>query len=406
MNVDYNPNSAIPEINFNQRISQVNDYLKEMGMESEYLSNEQAASVFNEIAKDSNGDVNAQDFALALAQQYDSSIKDIDDLDKDYYYALTGIAFADGDGNSFSLEDLELFQKEVEKYTEEKQQENTSATRNDNGVLENAPEYFKQRSSTTASDRIKVDNNGTYYVVADAFNKNKSDNIDCYSRLITNVYGYSYDSEKGKKLMDALLKANPDLENGMQVGERINLVNAQEILNPESVQDKNDEPKTFEDYSSEFDSEIEDDALNTMLNDDNLSNEEKMELLTKAKTNNPEMVEKYLQNDDTFYVNAFIDMVANSEYSIDDIVSFSDNYNEIQGDNKSLNVGSLYADFLKSYVSLYEKAKESDEVDKLEKPTYIAKNIEQSSHLSEDEKTELLRRIALATGYMVHLGRR
>ena len=401
---DFGTNS-MPEINFNKRISQVNDYLKGKGMEAEYLSNEEAVSVFNEIA-DSNGDVNAQDFALALAQQYDSSIKDIDDLDKDYYYALTGIAFADGDGNSFSLEDLELFQKEVEKYTEEKQQENTSATRNDNGVLENAPEYFKQRSSTTASDRIKVDNNGTYYVVADAFNKNKSDNIDCYSRLITNVYGYSYDSEEGKKLMDALLKANPDLENGMQVGERINLVNAQEILNPESVQDKNDEPKTFEDYSSEFDSEIEDDALNTMLNDDNLSNEEKMELLTKAKTNNPEMVEKYLQNDDTFYVNAFIDMVANSEYSIDDIVSFSDNYNEIQGDNKSLNVGSLYADFLKSYVSLYEKAKESDEVDKLEKPTYIAKNIEQSSHLSEDEKTELLRRIALATGYMVHLGRR
>ena len=401
---DFGTNS-MPEINFNKRISQVNDYLKGKGMEAEYLSNEEAVSVFNEIA-DSNGDVNAQDFALALAQQYDSSIKDIDDLDKDYYYALTGIAFADGDGNSFSLEDLELFQKEVEKYTEEKQQENTSATRNDNGVLENAPEYFKQRSSTTASDRIKVDNNGTYYVVADAFNKNKSDNIDCYSRLITNVYGYSYDSEEGKKLMDALLKANPDLENGMQIGERINLVNAQEILNPESVQDKNDEPKTFEDYSSEFDSEIEDDALNTMLNDDNLSNEEKMELLTKAKTNNPEMVEKYLQNDDTFYVNAFIDMVANSEYSIDDIVSFSDNYNEIQGDNKSLNVGSLYADFLKSYVSLYEKAGESDEVDKLEKPTYIAKNIEQSSHLSEDEKTELLRRIALATGYMVHLGRR
>lgn len=401
---DFGTNS-MPEIDFNKRISQVNDYLKGKGMEAEYLSNEEAVSVFNEIA-DSNGDVNAQDFALALAQQYDSSIKDIDDLDKDYYYALTGIAFADGDGNSFSLEDLELFQKEVEKYTEEKQQENTSATRNDNGVLENAPEYFKQRSSTTASDRIKVDNNGTYYVVADAFNKNKSDNIDCYSRLITNVYGYSYDSEEGKKLMDALLKANPDLENGMQVGERINLVNAQEILNPESVQDKNDEPKTFEDYSSEFDSEIKDDALNTMLNDDNLSNEEKMELLTKAKTNNPEMVEKYLQNDDTFYVNAFIDMVANSEYSIDDIVSFSDNYNEIQGDNKSLNVGSLYADFLKSYVSLYEKAGESDEVDKLEKPTYIAKNIEQSSHLSEDEKTELLRRIALATGYMVHLGRR
>ncbi len=401
---DFGTNS-MPEIDFNKRISQVNDYLKGKGMEAEYLSNEEAVSVFNEIA-DSNGDVDAQDFALALAQQYDSSIKDIDDLDKDYYYALTGIAFADGDGNSFSLEDLELFQKEVEKYTEEKQQENTSATRNDNGVLENAPEYFKQRSSTTASDRIKVDNNGTYYVVADAFNKNKSDNIDCYSRLITNVYGYSYDSEEGKKLMDALLKANPDLENGMQVGERINLVNAQEILNPESVQDKNDEPKTFEDYSSEFDSEIEDDALNTMLNDDNLSNEEKMELLTKAKTNNPEMVEKYLQNDDTFYVNAFIDMVANSEYSIDDIVSFSDNYNEIQGDNKSLNVGSLYADFLKSYVSLYEKAGESDEVDKLEKPTYIAKNIEQSSHLSEDEKTELLRRIALATGYMVHLGRR
>lgn len=401
---DFGTNS-MPEIDFNKRISQVNDYLKGKGMEAEYLSNEEAVSVFNEIA-DSNGDVNAQDFALALAQQYDSSIKDIDDLDKDYYYALTGIAFADGDGNSFSLEDLELFQKEVEKYTEEKQQENTSATRTDDGVLENAPEYFKQRSSTTASDRIKVDNNGTYYVVADAFNKNKSDNIDCYSRLITNVYGYSYDSEEGKKLMDALLKANPDLENGMQVGERINLVNAQEILNPESVQDKNDEPKTFEDYSSEFDSEIEDDALNTMLNDDNLSNEEKMELLTKAKTNNPEMVEKYLQNDDTFYVNAFIDMVANSEYSIDDIVSFSDNYNEIQGDNKSLNVGSLYADFLKSYVSLYEKAGESDEVDKLEKPTYIAKNIEQSSHLSEDEKTELLRRIALATGYMVHLGRR
>ncbi len=401
---DFGTNS-MPEIDFNKRISQVNDYLKGKGMEAEYLSNEEAVSVFNEIA-DSNGDVNAQDFALALAQQYDSSIKDIDDLDKDYYYALTGIAFADGDGNSFSLEDLELFQKEVEKYTEEKQQENTSATRTDDGVLENAPEYFKQRSSTTASDRIKVDNNGTYYVVADAFNKNKSDNIDCYSRLITNVYGYSYDSEEGKKLMDALLKANPDLENGIQVGERINLVNAQEILNPESVQDKNDEPKTFEDYSSEFDSEIEDDALNTMLNDDNLSNEEKMELLTKAKTNNPEMVEKYLQNDDTFYVNAFIDMVANSEYSIDDIVSFSDNYNEIQGDNKSLNVGSLYADFLKSYVSLYEKAGESDEVDKLEKPTYIAKNIEQSSHLSEDEKTELLRRIALATGYMVHLGRR
>lgn len=401
---DFGTNS-MPEIDFNKRISQVNDYLKGKGMEAEYLSNEEAVSVFNEIA-DSNGDVNAQDFALALAQQYDSSIKDIDDLDKDYYYALTGIAFADGDGNNFSLEDLELFQKEVEKYTEEKQQENTSATRTDDGVLENAPEYFKQRSSTTASDRIKVDNNGTYYVVADAFNKNKSDNIDCYSRLITNVYGYSYDSEEGKKLMDALLKANPDLENGMQVGERINLVNAQEILNPESVQDKNDEPKTFEDYSSEFDSEIEDDALNTMLNDDNLSNEEKMELLTKAKTNNPEMVEKYLQNDDTFYVNAFIDMVANSEYSIDDIVSFSDNYNEIQGDNKSLNVGSLYADFLKSYVSLYEKAGESDEVDKLEKPTYIAKNIEQSSHLSEDEKTELLRRIALATGYMVHLGRR
>ena len=401
---DFGTNS-MPEIDFNKRISQVNDYLKGKGMEAEYLSNEEAVSVFNEIA-DSNGDVNAQDFALALAQQYDSSIKDIDDLDKDYYYALTGIAFADGDGNSFSLEDLELFQKEVEKYTEEKQQENTSATRNDNGVLENAPEYFKQRSSTTASDRIKVDNNGTYYVVADAFNKNKSDNIDCYSRLITNVYGYSYDSEEGKKLMDALLKANPDLENGIQVGERINLVNAQEILNPESVQDKNDEPKTFEDYSSEFDSEIKDDALNTMLNDDNLSNEEKMELLTKAKTNNPEMVEKYLQNDDTFYVNAFIDIVANDKYSIDDIVSFSDNYNEIQGENKSLNVGSLYADFLKSYVSLYEKAGESDEVDKLEKPTYIAKNIEQSSHLSEDEKTELLRRIALATGYMVHLGRR
>ena len=106
---DFGTNS-MPEIDFNKRISQVNDYLKGKGMEAEYLSNEEAVSVFNEIA-DSNVEVDAQDFALALAQQYDSSIKDIDDLDKDYYYALTGIAFADGDGSSFSLEDLELFQK-------------------------------------------------------------------------------------------------------------------------------------------------------------------------------------------------------------------------------------------------------------------------------------------------------
>ena len=400
---DFGTNS-MPEIDFNKRISQVNDYLKGKGMEAEYLSNEQAVSVFNEIA-DSNGEVDAQDFALALAQQYDSSIKDIDDLDKNYYYALTGIAFADGDGNSFSLEDLELFQKEVEKYTKQQQAENTSATRNDKGILENTPEYFKQRNTNTASDRIKVDNNGTYYVVADAFNKNKSDNIDCYSRLITNIYGYSYDSEEGKKLMEALLEANPDLENGMQVGERINLVNAQEVLNLEPAQDNNkpvlDENKseTYNGYIEQFYQEVNNDNLHTMLLDKELSPNEKVELLSEAKTYNSELVEQYLKQDDTFYVSSFIGMTYSDNYSVDDIANFISGYNEVQGSNKSLNISdNLVGTFIESCVALFERAAQSNETDKLNNAKDVAENIRTTTCFNNAEKEMLLERLSVASG--------
>lgn len=403
MDVNFNEmqNSKLPDINYSKRLEEINKSLKEMGMEDEYLSNEEAVSIFDEMKKDSNGNVSADDFALALAQQYDSSIKDLDDLDKNYYYALTGIAFADGNGNSMSLEDLELFQKEIKKYQEQQTSENTSATRNDQDVLEGLPDYFKQRNKDTASNRIKVDNAGNYYVTVDAFNKNKSENIDCYSRLISNVYGYSYDSQEGQKLMEALTEANPDLANGMLIGQRINLVDANEVLN---IAPKNEpQAKTYEDYSEQFNQEVDDNSLTTMLNDENLSRNEKIELLAKAKTNNPEIVEQYLKNDDSFYVNEFVDMVADTKYSVDDILSFRDKYNEIQGEDETLNVGSLYANFLRSYVSLFEKAAESKELNKLEEPTSLADHIKQSSHLDNDEKSELLKRITVATGYFVHL---
>ena len=412
MDVNFNEmqSNKLPDINYSKRLEDINKALKEMGMETGAISSEQAISVFNEITKDSNGNVNADDFALALAKQYDASIKSIDDLNKDYYYALTGIAFADGDGSSMSLEDLEIFQKEIEKYTNEHKEENTEAAKNNQGILEGLPDYFKQYNKNTASNRIKIDNNGNYYITADAFDKNKSDNIDCYSRLINNVYGYSYYSQEGKKLMEALIEANPDLANGMLIGQRVNLVNANEILNSQSQEqndDTNENPQGLHVPSEQHDKYLEQlsenlssQTISTILNDNELPLYEKLNLMSEAKGLNAELITDYFKEDDTFFVSAFSQIVNDKNYTAKNAMSLYNVYAELQGntDIDENNNPKTMETYLTSMVALFEKAKETDELNIMPSSNSIAALITNTKVFNDSQKEELLKKLNAATG--------
>ena len=63
----------------------------------------------------------------------------------------------------------------------------------------------------SATSKIQTDKNtGEYFVTSDSWDANKSDNLDCVSRIIYNLYGVSYDSQEGKKIHQALIEKNPE----------------------------------------------------------------------------------------------------------------------------------------------------------------------------------------------------
>ncbi len=102
------------------------------------------------------------------------------------------------------------------------------------------------------------------------------------------------------------------------------------------------------------------DELEQMLNDNDLTIDEKIDLLYDIKNINNNILEEYFKADDSFYVNSLEILAEDDSYNADDIVGFMKDYFSIQGDeggtgdDVDINA-SNYKQCLSAYVSLYEK---------------------------------------------------
>lgn len=130
--------------------------------------------------------------------------------------------------------------------------EDTNAARNEEtGVLEDLPPEYKD------DPRIKVDENGNYYVEVEPYVQDDSSVNGCLYNIIQNSYDFDElgvpFSEAKEKLKDAIVEANNIADpNVVQNNQRINLVDPYKVLGIENPNAKEtEEPAEVEENADE-----------------------------------------------------------------------------------------------------------------------------------------------------------
>ncbi len=125
--------------------------------------------------------------------------------------------------------------EEAGKTEETEKTEKSEETTKDGEVSKAMAEIFGK------NEKIKQDENGQYYITTDSWDANASENLDCTSRIVKNIYGVSYNSEQGKQITEKLIEANPEFfKNGTELilaGARLNLIDASEILGLDTTEE-------------------------------------------------------------------------------------------------------------------------------------------------------------------------
>lgn len=147
--------------------------------------------------------------------------------------------------------------------------------------------------------------------------------------------------------------------------------------------------------------------LNEALNDKNLTVDDKMKLLSYAKSKDAQVVVDMLK-DDTFFVNAFAEMADDEKVSTERMLAMQDTYFGIQGNTEiSTNFfsanGELQGSYVEADISLIEKAGRYGNLDKVVQNyerngislDSLVETINNTKEYSADQKEELLSRIGI-----------
>ncbi len=163
--------------------------------------------------------------------------------------------------------------------------------------------------------------------------------------------------------------------------------------------------KDYQHYISSCDKDTNSNLLHSVMddiiNDSNITTEDKMSLLKQIKAKDEKYVVDYFAKDDSFFVNSLNEMVNDPSCTVDKILNVWKDYIEnIQGNNW-ISGNDLYANkFLPFVVALHEKAAKSNEAKKLNdahmSADWCIKQINQytqSGYLTPEIGNKLLERI-------------
>ncbi len=298
--------------------------------------------------------------------------------------------------------------------------ENVDAERDENGVLTDLPDVYKD------DPRIKVDENGNYYVDVEQWDSNDLSKNSYLSGIIDHSYDFENSFGLTEVSPDAMNVAvnlvaeknnieDPDLiyttdkiqlpteEEIKQAFEEAGIIEAEEELDSEAkeaaaeekftgeIPEEHEAAKEYEDNISEIAQDKQ--KLSEMLGNEDISIEDKTKLLQKAKDQDGSVVEDYLAEDDSFFVDSVNTIAENDDYTIQDFVYFKDLYADIQGNGEISDTNQ--ADTVRAYVKLFDKVDNAEDFEYLQENTMQLSELatEVQSVLDSDEANEHLTKI-------------
>ena len=166
-----------------------------------------------------------------------------------------------------------------------------------NSTLKNIQSTFKG----PAASKIQTDEQtGEYFITSESWDSTKSDNLDCVSRIIYNLYGVSYNSQEGKKIHQALIEKNPEFfKDGAEMvyaGQKLVLVGMdgsdikinQEEQETEQKEEDENQTQALKDFKNALESDLTAAEAYDKYIDSNtsLDDKQKAKLMTQDKVKN------------------------------------------------------------------------------------------------------------------------
>lgn len=167
--------------------------------QKEKLNNLDWKTIYDNCEADSNGGVSAADVAKQIKEH----------LGMDSYIALDNVMFAASCYDDYfeNYDDLINLSDDEKDLLVDECYEVEEFNKNSETKLDKT-EKEKLGFVGQSSSKIKKDNEGKYFIELDKYSQTRSDNLDCISRIIYNIYGVSLYSDEGLKIYEEIAKLN------------------------------------------------------------------------------------------------------------------------------------------------------------------------------------------------------